>query len=365
MAIFSVMEHLVDRIRPHAKKIDTPLGTRTCETRWSLFRILAASTILAGAEGCSSQPSSSGERPDKTHVASDIALIISETIALTISEPIVLINPPAPEPGQPPIEPVELPVYRYSDEKKQNPELTPEQYYQKLVEKLTTPELIEAFFRQTWHYQDDEAPGIHHPDPSHGVLSVTADRWQTPLQSTQRDLIGDCEDRAFLAAAILKDQGKLAFPIKFGSHAVALWTEHDGQEWILRSQCTRGQYHGFGHTLAEAYKTWWNKYRKGSSTPHDPPPNSLELIRIVENSGTISLHPLQILQIKNLAGQIDQARKLLENGEAKACLDILYQLPLEVLKLPLLRELEDTAKAVFWMRERYSRLSEAAQKLPR
>lgn len=358
MAIHSAIEQLITWVKPRASPSDTRLMSGASKTRLDLSRILAATTLLAVAEGCASQPASSDQHPDKAPAVSkaDIAAIISHAAALKISEPLPEISPmPPPELGPPPQEPIELPIGHYNDEKKLDPSLTPERYYQKLVETLTTPELLAEFFRQHWHYQTDDAPGINHPDPSRGVLSINADRWQTPLQSIKRGIIGDCEDQAFLAAAILQDQGKLAFPIKFEDHAVALWAEHDGQKWILRSQCTRGQYVGVGRALSDAYESWWNNFRKDSSTPNDPAPNSLELMTIEENKGATSLYPPWILKHKNLAAQIGQARKLLEQGKAKECLDILYRLPIRVQMHPLLRELDEVGKAMLNTAQKFSR----------
>lgn len=107
----------------------------------------------------------------------------------------------------------------YTLEREKNPALTEEDYIAKLATYLTTPESWFIFAKKYMKYTKD------------GFSSGIADHWQRPEETLSRvnergQCLGDCDDYAFLAQAILARQGVKAKVIGLygaGAHAICVW----------------------------------------------------------------------------------------------------------------------------------------------
>jgi hypothetical protein len=112
----------------------------------------------------------------------------------------------------------------YTLEREKNPALTEEDYIAKLATYLTTPESWFIFANKYMKYTKD------------GFSGGIADHWQRPEETLSRvnergQCLGDCDDYAFLAQAILARQGVKAKILYFsdiygaGAHATCVWIE--------------------------------------------------------------------------------------------------------------------------------------------
>ncbi len=228
------------------------------------------------------------------------------------------------------------------------------EYSQMLIDRLTSPELLAAFFKEHWEYVSDEDPDAA---PEHrGVKSMFGDPWQSPEDTLQRrskkskgKSMGDCEDLAFLATAVLRAQGKLAFTVKFETHAVCLWAEQKGDEWIVYSQDTNGMKIGRGKTLNDACDDWWNSYGPPTSCHlMNPSPKLFEVLILTSKLGISKPYPREILQYPELLAVIGYLEGLIDMGQGRECALLISRLPLKIKEIPYLQELEKQAKALFF-----------------
>lgn len=134
-------------------------------------------------------------------------------------------------------------VSDYMSERKKNPTLTPQGYIALLSNVIRTPEQWQAFTEHFMEYVWDS------PDPNNPFLPGSEDKhkdyWQTPEETVAREkdgrTLGDCDDYAFLAQALLAAQGKKAFVVGVPKHALCAWIEKrpDGRYDAI-SICTFG-----------------------------------------------------------------------------------------------------------------------------
>ena len=98
----------------------------------------------------------------------------------------------------------------YSVERRRDPSMTVEGYINFLAEKLDNDDRLELFFREMLEYTPDNG-----------------EYWQSPKETVLREkngkMLGDCEDYAFLAQAILRKQGINAHVINIPRHAECFW----------------------------------------------------------------------------------------------------------------------------------------------
>ena len=122
-------------------------------------------------------------------------------------------------------------VGTFGDEKLKNPELTPDAYIGLLAKELTTPEKWHQFVIDKMQYTYDS------PDPNDplkkGTKENSGDYRQTAEETVLRmedgKMLGDCDDYAELAHAILLKQGKKPMVLLFPHHATTVWVEKNKQ----------------------------------------------------------------------------------------------------------------------------------------
>lgn len=124
----------------------------------------------------------------------------------------------------------------FKEEQQRNPNITVDAYLDLLAEALDTPEKFRAFLTTyTAHVDELNAP---FPIVSGSFHTDRQDYWQTAGETAQRSaftqgrarMLGDCEDLAFFAQAILHRQRKPAHVISLDpdgerGHATCLWVE--------------------------------------------------------------------------------------------------------------------------------------------
>ena len=132
----------------------------------------------------------------------------------------------------------------YNTEHKKDPTLTPDQYIAKLATVFDSPAAWENFSKVFMQYVYDS------PDPDHPLMRGTkrehGEYWQTAKETVARvnesgQALGDCDDFAFLAQAVLSKQGIKARVIEIPNHAICVWIKRrpDGN-YDAYSICTFG-----------------------------------------------------------------------------------------------------------------------------
>lgn len=132
----------------------------------------------------------------------------------------------------------------YNTERKKDSSLTPDKYISKLATLFDSPMAWDTFTTVFMQYiydsTDSDKPFQRGTKKDHG------DYWQTPEETVVRvnengQSLGDCDDFAFLAQAILLRQGIRAQVIEVPGHAVCAWIEKrpDGR-YDAYSICTFG-----------------------------------------------------------------------------------------------------------------------------
>ena len=101
----------------------------------------------------------------------------------------------------------------------------------RLASAYTTPKAVAAFLKQDFTFKRDED------------LFGEADRWQTPEEFAARK-VGDCEDYALLAQALLRRNGIEAYVLSlFGeegyAHTVAVFVDGDGRYNVINQDKLR------------------------------------------------------------------------------------------------------------------------------
>ncbi|MBI3336679.1 hypothetical protein HYZ98_03900 [Candidatus Peregrinibacteria bacterium] len=135
-----------------------------------------------------------------------------------------------------------------NEERASNPNLTEDAYLDLLASRLTTPELLDRFFREKLEHMDDDVG-----QRIFFLIEKKNDYWQTPAETVRRvqrvtrreidrtdgikvvkrDVLvmrGDCEDYAFLAQEVLWRQGKVSHTVSIPenteeNHALCVWIE--------------------------------------------------------------------------------------------------------------------------------------------
>ena len=132
----------------------------------------------------------------------------------------------------------------YNSEHKKDPSLTPDQYISRLATVFDSPAGWEIFSTVFMQYALDS------PDQNHPLIPGTkakhGDYWQTAEETVARtndrgQALGDCDDFAFLAQAVLAKQGVKARVIEVPGHAICAWIKRrlDGS-YDAFSICTYG-----------------------------------------------------------------------------------------------------------------------------
>jgi tetratricopeptide (TPR) repeat protein len=153
---------------------------------------------------------------------------------------------------------------------------TESDYINDLARRFHTPESLtryfDAYFNYTW-----DTPDARHPLMV-GSKTNYDDYWQTPTETLRRHVdgkyLGDCDDLAFLAQAILQAQGKRPLVLNVGTHAICVWVEPSAEGFTAHSICTFGYdkngslAHGasapkHAATIRDALQSLMKKYEKG------------------------------------------------------------------------------------------------------
>lgn len=121
-------------------------------------------------------------------------------------------------------------------------DLTEKSYVKDIARRFKTPESLARYFEGYFSYTYDT------PDPRDpfrvGTKATYDDYWQTPIETLQRHengkYLGDCDDLAFLAQAILQEQGKRPLVLNVGTHAICAWIDSTSQGFTGHSICTFG-----------------------------------------------------------------------------------------------------------------------------
>ena len=150
------------------------------------------------------------------------------------------------------------------------------EYIAYLAQRFITPESLTRYFHAYFNYTWD-TPDVRHPLLV-GSATNYGDYWQTPTETLRRNVdgkyLGDCDDLAFLAQAILQAQGKRPLVINAGSHAICVWVDAYPEGFTAHSICTYGYDRNGslaqgssapGHlpTLRDALQSLMQKYEKG------------------------------------------------------------------------------------------------------
>lgn len=98
----------------------------------------------------------------------------------------------------------------WDEERKIKPNLTTDEYFAILAERLTTPDLLQRFFESRMTYVKDIGEYWQLP-------------WETVLRTKDGRMQGDCDDFAFFAYEILRLQGHNPHVVHLPSHAECMW----------------------------------------------------------------------------------------------------------------------------------------------
>jgi hypothetical protein len=128
----------------------------------------------------------------------------------------------------------------FIEEKKNNPHLTEREYIRDIAARFKSIESLDryfkAFFKYTIDTPDSKQPLLVGTDPHGG------DYWQMAAETLRRtengQCLGDCDDLAFLAQAILYEQGKQAIVVMMHNHAMCFWVEESPKGCHARALCT-------------------------------------------------------------------------------------------------------------------------------
>lgn len=130
------------------------------------------------------------------------------------------------------------------DERKKNPQTTPEDYLKMLANELDTDERLGLFFQKFLEYQSD----ISKPDAPKGKVNENdrTEHWQTAHETISRvsggKMLGDCDDYSFLVREILRRQGKLAHVVVIPGHAICIWLEKNTHGKYIAYALSSGEF---------------------------------------------------------------------------------------------------------------------------
>lgn len=178
----------------------------------------------------------------------------------------------------------------YPEELEENPALTAEEYLDALGNVLRSPEELALFFRYFFAYTYDS------PNPEDPLEKGTKERngeyWQTPWQTVRRvkegKMLGDCDDLALLARAILQRHGTKTFVITIPDHMLCTWIEREKSGLLTgRSLCTlgldrNGRRFGVASNdmiVSPTYRPYSSGKDEGYRTPEDALASVLEKYR--------------------------------------------------------------------------------------
>ena len=117
-------------------------------------------------------------------------------------------------------------LHNYLREKKENPKLTHAAYIKRLATVLETPENLAMYLRYYVRYAYDSPTRDWKAE---GTAASHGEYWQSAPETLERMdngwLLGDCEDQAELAQAILKEMGIEAMLVLMPYHATCSWIE--------------------------------------------------------------------------------------------------------------------------------------------
>lgn len=119
-------------------------------------------------------------------------------------------------------------LHNYLREKKENPKLTHQAYIKRLATVLETPENLAMYLRYYVRYAYDSPTSNWKAE---GTPTSHGEYWQSAPETLERMdngwLLGDCEDQAALAQAILKEMGIEAMLVLMPYHATCSWIERN------------------------------------------------------------------------------------------------------------------------------------------
>lgn len=119
-------------------------------------------------------------------------------------------------------------LQNFHEEKEKNSSLTPDEYLNLLAKRLDSPEKLAVFFDGMMSYLHDD---VEQKDADYKTANIGGkmDYWQTPEETIARvdhgQMLGDCDDFAFLAREILKRQGENAHVIMVPGHVECIWVK--------------------------------------------------------------------------------------------------------------------------------------------
>jgi len=239
----------------------------------------------------------------------------------------------------------------YEYEKAQKPELTPDEYLDALALKLKTPKQLAIFFEQFFVYLHDD-PAKRDATYTVPNLGGGTDYWQLPEETVQRveklKMLGDCDDWAFFAQAILERQGRNAHVMNIPGHAICVWVEEredgkfdafsigtfgldvNGRRYGMKG-VNKNVKDGFS-TLKDAVNSLMVKYDKSglgreSDGRQYRVEESIDLLFISEKGkhGSASV-PLEVLLNKELSRECYEVFLLMAMGNGAVARDVIFEM---------------------------------------
>ncbi len=170
-------------------------------------------------------------------------------------------------------------LHNYLREKKSDPKLTHAAYIKRLATVLETPENLAMYLRYYVRYAYDSPTSDWKAE---GTEAKHGEYWQSAPETLERMdngwLLGDCEDQAALAQAILKEMGIDAMLVLMPRHATCAWIEknatgrYDGYDIGNYGLEKNGVGYGVknGITLGTRYvPTTRTEFSQGYATPNE------------------------------------------------------------------------------------------------
>lgn len=117
-------------------------------------------------------------------------------------------------------------LHNYAREKRNDPKLTHAEYIKRLATVLETPENLAMYLRYYVRYAYDSPTSDWKAE---GTEANNGEYWQSAAETLERMkdgwLLGDCEDQAALAQAVLREMGIEAMLVFMPRHITCAWIE--------------------------------------------------------------------------------------------------------------------------------------------
>lgn len=235
----------------------------------------------------------------------------------------------------------------FEEQKKLNKKLSPDQYLDFLAKKLNTPQKIATFLNKFMKYTHD-TPNLVKP-LLEGTTETSQDYWQTAVETVKRvkngRMLGDCDDYAFLAQAILLRQGKQAFVVSIPEHAFCVWIEKLDGRYHANTLGTSGLDVNGNHysrdydksrnigylTIKEALASVMEKYRiKQKGVPKLYNKKTREFVTVISipkiGKNLTRIVPIDYLVNSEIRNSVNQIYELAEAGNLKLASQLLSNL---------------------------------------